>query len=202
MTPCTRRTFGAGREAHGSAELVRLADWSDSAYPDRCRFREPGRLLVVALPPKTAVHPDPVWRDRSNFTIRADLTPYGMPGSFEQMWTRTDDQREYEVCCIPFFTYGIALGDVVTWDPISHLVEVATPSGRQNIRIAFLDKSKAAASHTSVLGALVSAGCLIEFSSDGYGAIDIETADRSNAVVALLAPLVEDQTLIWEWGAQ
>jgi hypothetical protein len=125
-----------------------------------------------------------------------------MPGSFEQLWTRTDDQRQYEICCIPFFTYGIALGDVVTWDPVSLLVEVATPSGHQNIRVAFLDKSKAATSHSDVHGALVQAGCLVEFSSDGYGAIDIDTKARANVVVGLLAPWVDNDTLIWEWAAQ
>ena len=125
-----------------------------------------------------------------------------MPGSFEQLWTRTDDQRQFEICCIPFFTYGIALGDVVTWDPVSHLVEVTTPSGHQNIRVAFLNKSKAATSHSDVHGALVQAGCLVEFSSDGYGAIDIDTTARANVVVGLLAPWVDNDTLIWEWAAQ
>jgi hypothetical protein len=159
------------------------------------------RLVNVASPPTTAVHPDPAWRDRANYIIRADLTAHGMAGHFEQLWARTEDQQHFEICCIPFFTYGIALGDIVTWDPTNDLVEVTKSSGHRNIRIAFLDKSKAAASHQTVHGALVSEGCTVEFSSDGYGAIDIDTATRADTVPALLAPWVSDGTLIWEWAA-
>lgn len=57
--------------------------------------------------------PDPVWRDRTNYIVKLDLTEHGMPGDFEQCWTRTEDQRLFELCCIPFFTYGQSLGDIL-----------------------------------------------------------------------------------------
>jgi hypothetical protein len=37
---------------------------------------------------------------------------HGMPGAFEQLWTRTaDDGRTHELWRIPFVIYGMALGD-------------------------------------------------------------------------------------------
>lgn len=60
---------------------------------------------------RIATHQEAVWRDRADYIIRVDLADHGMPGSAEQMWTRATSDGMYEICCIPFFTYGIALGD-------------------------------------------------------------------------------------------
>ncbi|MFO0759127.1 MAG: DUF4265 domain-containing protein [Byssovorax sp.] len=60
-----------------------------------------------------ATHDSPAWIDRANFLIVADLSDHGMKGRTEQIWARKIDADKFEVCCIPFFTYGIALGDVV-----------------------------------------------------------------------------------------
>ncbi|MCK6407034.1 MAG: DUF4265 domain-containing protein [Rhodocyclaceae bacterium] len=60
-----------------------------------------------------AVHPQPAWADRANFVIFADLEPFGMPGKWEQLWARQTAESAFELCCIPFFTYGLALGDEV-----------------------------------------------------------------------------------------
>ncbi len=58
-------------------------------------------------------HAEPARRDEANFIVRLDLTEHGMAGTYEQMWTRTEDQHSFELCCIPFFTYGQSLGDVL-----------------------------------------------------------------------------------------
>lgn len=59
-------------------------------------------------------HGDPARRDATNFIILARLDTYGMPGALELFWTRTQDQQRFELCCIPFFTYELSLGDVVS----------------------------------------------------------------------------------------
>lgn len=63
-----------------------------------------------------ATHPNPVWREKANFLIFADLGDHGMPGRWEQLWARQEGE-EFELCCIPFFTYGLALGDRVRTAP-------------------------------------------------------------------------------------
>jgi hypothetical protein len=60
-----------------------------------------------------ATHEDPAWMAQANFIIVADLGDYGMQGRLEQMWARQLGEAEFMICCIPFFTYGIALGDRV-----------------------------------------------------------------------------------------
>jgi hypothetical protein len=60
-----------------------------------------------------ATHPNPAWREKANFLIFADLGDYGMPGRWEQLWARQEGNESFELCCIPFFTYGLALGDWV-----------------------------------------------------------------------------------------
>jgi hypothetical protein len=66
---------------------------------------------------KIATHAEPVGRNRTNFIVCLDLTDHGMPGHYEQMWTRTQDKRLLELCCIPFFTYGQSMGDILEVTP-------------------------------------------------------------------------------------
>jgi hypothetical protein len=60
-----------------------------------------------------ATHADPAWMAQANFIIVADLSDHGMQGRLEQLWARKISEVEFVICCIPFFTYGIALGDRV-----------------------------------------------------------------------------------------
>jgi Domain of unknown function (DUF4265) len=91
-------------------------------------------------PEKTiVVHDDPAWGDLANFIIFADLSNFGMPDHWEQLWTKQIRDDEFLICCIPFFTYGIALGDQV------HTVAahkrkyvfstVVKPGGHQVVRV-------------------------------------------------------------------
>ena len=43
-----------------------------------------------------------------------------MADAFELLWAHTEDRKHYELCCIPFFIYGFALGDTLTWDENPH----------------------------------------------------------------------------------
>jgi hypothetical protein len=61
-----------------------------------------------------ATHDEPAARAGTNYILRLILADDGMPGRYEQMWTRTEDKVDFELCCVPFFTYGLSLGDVVT----------------------------------------------------------------------------------------
>lgn len=88
-----------------------------------------------------ATHSEPVWRGRANFLLRVDLEQHGMPGRFEQLWVRRLRPSEFEVCCLPFFTYGFSLGDVLSAEGASdqelEIAGVARKSGRRLLRLAF-----------------------------------------------------------------
>ena len=151
---------------------------------------------------KIATHTEPAGRDRTNFIVRLDLTDHGLPGHYEQMWTRTEDKRLFELCCIPFFTYGQSLGDIleVTLGTGQHRVHAK--SDHRTIRFAFTDDRQAHQGHQSLHGALVGhLGCSVEFRRNGhYGAIDLPGDVDAAPVVALLAPLHSAGALVWEWA--
>lgn len=115
-----------------------------------------------------ATHAEPARREEANFIVRLDLTEHGMAGRqagrYEQMWTRTEDQHSFELCCIPFFTYGQSIGDVleVTLGTGGH--RVLAKSGHRTIRFAFTDDRQAHEQHQVLHGALVGElGCRVDF---------------------------------------
>jgi hypothetical protein len=155
----------------------------------------------VSEPARIATHPEPAWRSRANYILQVDLGPYDFPGRAEQLWARTVGDGHYELCCIPFFTYGFALGDVVSWDPETRTLRMTAAAGHGNLRVVFASRADAAAHHERLHGLLIDSGVLVEFSSAGYAAIDIANAAQQDAVIAVLAPLVESGTVVWEWGS-
>lgn len=54
------------------------------------------------------VHEQPVWRDRSNFIIHAELVVDAHIRRYGQLFVRQMSEDHFEVCCIPFFIYDIA----------------------------------------------------------------------------------------------
>lgn len=149
---------------------------------------------------KIATHADPARRDRTNFIVQLDLTQHGLPGRFEQCWTRTDDRRLFELCCIPFFTYGHSLGDVLHVELGTGLHAVHRKSGHRTIRFTFTDDRQAHEQHQDLHRALVEeAGCLVELrSGNHYGAIDIDDASKTETVTSILSSHHAAGYLIWE----
>ena len=90
-----------------------------------------------------ATHGEPVWIPQANFIIVADLGVHGMQGRLEQLWARQLGEAEFMICCIPFFTYGIALGDRVLTSPREdrrYIIEdVRERSGRRVFRLWLKD---------------------------------------------------------------
>lgn len=65
---------------------------------------------------REATHPEPVWWMRSNFVIATAIDSANTDVTTEELWARKIDEGHFELCCIPFFAYDIALGDVVEAD--------------------------------------------------------------------------------------
>ena len=147
-----------------------------------------------------ATHQDPVWRERTNYIVLVDLATHGMPGKREQLWTRTEDKVTFELCCIPFFTYGFALGDRVKWDETSHAATLVERSGRRNVRIAWQNQSAAAEQHEPLHGRFLASGALVEFRRTGYAALDCADAGVVQQVLALIQPWADRGDLLWEYG--
>lgn len=141
------------------------------------------------------VHDDPIWRDRANFIIAAEVSEG--QDEWEQLWARSVGERQYELCCIPFFLYDLALGDVVETDSRYNVQRVVNPSGRYTFRAWLAD---ATVSADLVIARLEQSGALVERSSANLVAIDAPDEDHARRVAEVLDALERDAGVTYETG--
>ena len=147
------------------------------------------------------VHQDPVWRERSNFVINAELPEKDRPRRFEQLFARQIGGDRFEVCCIPFFLYDVALGDVVVTSPKDDrkyvVARVVEPSGRYVFRVWFGESFHP---RDEVVEELVGLGSLVEWSSRNLVAVDAVDAEHAQLIADFLAEREKAGQLIYETG--
>jgi hypothetical protein len=151
------------------------------------------QLLRRAVMTKIAAHPNPVRRPRPSFMLRAALDDVGGEENYEQLWTKRLDDDRFEVCCIPFFAYDLALGDVVRADAGTGYViqSVTQRSGHGVIRVAVKQPGDVDALHLQLHDLLGRLEYLHEWFAPGYVAIDVEPARSNDELYAGLAALGE-----------
>ncbi len=141
-----------------------------------------------------AVHEVPVWRDRANFVIGASLPEEGRA---EQLWARQVGDQRFEVCCIPFFLYDVALGDVVETSADYDVTGVVEPSGRFVFRVWF---GEAFRPRQEIADELAELGALLEWSSADLLAVDAEDQDHAQEIADYLAEQESASRLMFETG--
>ncbi|NVI92013.1 hypothetical protein [Actinomadura sp. BRA 177] len=52
---------------------------------------------------------EPVRRPWQGYVAMVDLNTFGLAGQREQLWLKSVGSDAYELCCIPFCAYGLAL---------------------------------------------------------------------------------------------
>lgn len=149
-----------------------------------------------------AAHSAPVWRSKADFLIHADLSEAGMAGRWEQLWASRVGGNRFEVCCLPFFTYGMALGDTVETQlrpEDQHIVsKVVQKSGRQLLRAALSKQEDLDTLHEAIHRKLVEMGCLHEWHASGYLSVDISSQSQADELVAFLKPYAEAGRFFYE----
>jgi hypothetical protein len=152
---------------------------------------------VDTVTERFSTHSEPVWRERANFIINAELPE---PGRLEQLWTRQLSDDTFEVCCIPFFVYDVALGDVVQTSPRGGrkyvLSRVVKPSGRYVFRVHFKRRDVGG----TVADELTELGALLEWSSPSLLAVDATDLAHAQAVADYLQRAEDEQRLMYETG--
>jgi len=113
-----------------------------------------------------------VWRDKSDFIILAFLETKDNHNHWEQMWAKKTGENTFILCCIPFFTYGINLGDEVACDSNHQIQRVLRRLGNLTYRIWFKDVSDPAVK-TRVEGKVQEMSGEREWSSENLLAISI-----------------------------
>jgi Domain of unknown function (DUF4265) len=149
---------------------------------------------------KIAVHPDPIWRERGNSIIVVDLED----GHTEELCARRLSENEFEICCIPFFAYDIAPGDVVEASPSKDgrflFRRVVDEAGRLVFRIWFGDVATRTVRYdalTEVTRAMAQFRCEQEWSPPDLLVVAVEP-DRAGAVAEYLSDLQKQKRLIYD----
>jgi hypothetical protein len=71
--------------------------------------------------------------------IAADISSCTPDADREQLWAKRLGDTEFEICCIPFILFDVALGDVVQTSSDYWFQRVLKPSGRFVFRAWFGD---------------------------------------------------------------
>lgn len=86
-------------------------------YPDLDDLKDidasTSRRIKFTAEKELKTHPHPAWQDRSDYLLQVPIEHEGDNEFFEQLSTRRVGEKRHEVCCIPFFIYDLALGDIV-----------------------------------------------------------------------------------------
>ncbi len=157
-------------------------------------------------PSKIAVHAEPVWRDRANFLIHVKLEG----DRWEQLWTKQLSENRFEICCIPFFAYDMALGDEVETEEhkgAPYVVKsVVKDAGQYTFRVWFGGISGSSGHthahqdiHHELLARLLDLGCLHEWSSDDLLAVSVG-AEAAQAVADYLWEAEQTKSIEYETG--
>lgn len=81
-----------------------------------------------------ATHPHPSWKNEADHIFRCTLKGADGRLEWEQMWGKRNEDGSIVLCCIPFFAYGLALGDIVEIDDDSFFTDVKHRSENLTIR--------------------------------------------------------------------
>lgn len=123
-------------------------------------------------------------------------------GRFEQLWTKKVGESQFEVCCVPFFLYDLALGDTVETAPQGErqyvLSRVVTRSGRFVFRV-FFERLQYRYRDATVEG-LQTLGAQVEWSSPSLLAVDARDQAHAQQVADYLHGQEKAQRLVYETG--
>ncbi len=152
---------------------------------------------AAVTPVPEATHDRPVWRERSNFILATAIESGNTDVVTEQLWGRKIDDRHFELCCIPFFAYDLALGDVVETDENYLVRQVSKPSGRYVFRVWF---GQSFHPRDEVASALELHGALLEWSSPNLLAVDARDAAHAQQIADYLQEQEDAGRLMYETG--
>jgi Domain of unknown function (DUF4265) len=137
-----------------------------------------------------ATHSNPVERPVPSFMLQAQLDDVEADDNYEQLWTRPVGEDLFEVCCIPFFAYDLALGDVVrAQDGVIRSVE--RRSGNGVVRIAVKQAEDVEDMHVHIHDLLGRLEYLCEWFAPGYVAVSVEPERAHDELFAGIADLGE-----------
>lgn len=153
---------------------------------------------------KTITHDFPIWREKADFILAARLTEADVPKGFkwEQIWAKRVGDGTFEICCIPFVSYGLALGDWVSTKPVEErtyvINQIVQRSGHHTYRVWFNSTMR----RGSTIYQIQKLGCLVEerWKDSNLVAVDSPDPGSSMELEHILKDLEETLDIEWESG--
>lgn len=150
---------------------------------------------------KFIVHECPVRRGESDYIARADLAPFGLDGEAEQLWLKSLEDGSFEMCCIPFRTYGISLGDVVALSlDGTKIARLVRKSGRKVLRVFLLEAPDVLSVAREFDAEVSRLGLLSEWSGGRHAAVDVPVGADVASLIGLLEREEAASRAFWEWA--
>ncbi len=149
------------------------------------------------------VHEQPVGRTSTNYIARADLAPFDLDGQVEQIWLKAVNDGSYEVACIPFSAYGIALGDVVVLNDDDYVIEVVRNSWHRTLRLLFtpdLPPADLQKATDEIKTEIIAADLLSEWNGARLVAVDVPPDAEPSKLFAVMEAAVNTGHAFWEWA--
>ncbi|MFF3981163.1 DUF4265 domain-containing protein [Streptomyces sp. NPDC001828] len=149
------------------------------------------------------VHEQPVGRASKNYIARVDLAPFDLDGQVEQLWLKAVNDGSYEVACIPFSAYGIALDDVVVLNDDDYVIEVVRNSWHRTLRLVFIpdlppaDLPKAA---DEIKTEIIAADLQSEWNGTRLVAVDVPPDTEPSHLFAVMEAAVNAGHAFLEWA--
>ncbi|MFV2104910.1 DUF4265 domain-containing protein [Micromonospora sp. LOL_024] len=133
-----------------------------------------------------------------------DLEPFGFPGLAEQIWLVPSVGGTYEVACIPFRVYGLALKDVVELDHAGKVIIGVRESGGHRVFRVFLSPSlpdeKFQPTRSSLIRAADEAHLKAEWSGERHLAVDVPPQGDIGSLWSAIEQGNSGGGIYCEWG--
>ncbi|MFZ6870983.1 DUF4265 domain-containing protein [Undibacterium sp. Di27W] len=143
-----------------------------------------------------ATHQAPAWHEYANFLIFVKIDENVNVKRWEQLWCKQIGDKKFQICCIPFFSYEMDLGDEVETNEDHIFIRVVKRSGYKTHRIWFGDSFET--NIEEIVDSLKRIGAELEWSSKNLLAVSVSTANINNEVLKYLSPLHDQGKLIYE----
>ena len=144
------------------------------------------------------MHEKPAWRARANFILHIKVEG----DRLEQLWSSRINDNRFEICCIPFFAYDLALGDIVETAPElgkQYMVQrVVVPSSHYTFRVWY--KPDDHPSHMLVTERAAELGCPWEWFSGRLMSLDAPDHETAQQLANHLGRLQSEGRLHYETG--
>ncbi len=147
---------------------------------------------------KIIQHLNPIWAEKANFIIMANVNDMNNEVEKEQLWARQISAHKFEICCIPLFVYDLSLGDEVETDKNFVIQKIIKESGQHTFRVWAKDTPNEV--RLTITNHLSENNYLYEWYSENLFSISAMDKSSAQSLSNYLAELERNGYLVYEIG--